>query len=82
MGAELTRRFHLLAADQLRHMDREEREVNAAFWARRSDQELAAVSARIVADIGPARMAEWGAIIGAAVNRAERQAIERRRAAA
>ena len=38
MGGELARRFQALVAMQLRHMDREEREVNAVFWARLADR--------------------------------------------
>ena len=59
MGGELARRFQALVAMQLRHMDREEREVNALFWARLEDRELAAVSRRIVVGIPPARLMTW-----------------------
>ena len=38
MGGELARRFQALVAMQLRHMDREEREVNAVFWAHLDDR--------------------------------------------
>jgi len=40
-------------------MDREEREVNALFWARLEDRDLAAVSRRIVVGIPPARLMTW-----------------------
>ncbi|HEY7374455.1 MAG TPA: hemerythrin domain-containing protein [Polyangia bacterium] len=59
MGAELARRFQALVAMQLRHMDREEREVNAAFWAGMSDGDIAALSRRIASEIPPARMLNW-----------------------
>ena len=59
MGGELARRFQALVAMQLRHMDREEREVNALFWARLEDRDLAAVSRRIVVGIPPARLMTW-----------------------
>lgn len=59
MGGELARRFQALVAMQLRHMDREEREVNAVFWAHLQDSALAAVSRRIVVDIPPARLLTW-----------------------
>jgi len=59
MGGELARRFQALVAMQLRHMDREEREVNAVFWARVDDRDLAAMSRRIVVNIPPARLLTW-----------------------
>jgi hypothetical protein len=78
------RRFQAYVALQLRHLEREEREVLAVFWAHLDDAALAALNARIVADIDPARMAEWGALIGPAINRAEREKMDasRPRAAA
>jgi len=78
LGAELTRRFHLLTAAPLRHMDREEREVCALLWDHLSDAEIGAISTRIVAEIAPQRMADWRAIIGAAMSRPEREAQEAR----
>jgi hypothetical protein len=80
LGAELVRRFQAYVALQLRHMEREEREVLAVFWAHLDDAALAAMSASIVADIGPAGMAVWGPLIGAAVNRTERERMEAGRA--
>src|SRR5262245_26513964 len=59
MGGELARRFQALVAMHLRHMDREEREVNAVFWARLDDSDLAAMSRRIVVKIPPARLLTW-----------------------
>jgi hypothetical protein len=59
MGYELQRRFQTLVAAQLRHMDREEREVNALFWARLDDRDIGALSRRIVVSIPPARLQEW-----------------------
>jgi len=59
MGAELQRRFQALVAMQLRHMDREEREVNAVFWANLDDRDLGALSRRIVVSIPPARLMTW-----------------------
>ena len=75
MGVELQRRFHLLVADQLRHMDREEREANAALWAHLPDAELLQIRARITAEIAPARLAEWYQLTGAVLNRRERDAL-------
>jgi hypothetical protein len=59
LGAELARRFQALVAMHLRHMDREEREVNAAFWAGMADRDIAAISQRIIAEIPPARLLHW-----------------------
>jgi len=59
LGGELQRRFQALVALHLRHMDREEREVNAAFWAGMDDVGIAAISRRIISDIPPARMLHW-----------------------
>ena len=59
MGAELQRRFQAMVAAQLRHMDREEREVNAVFWARLEDRDLGALSRRIVVSMPPARLRTW-----------------------
>ena len=59
MGAELARRFQSLVAMQLRHMDREEREVNAVFWAHLDDRDIGALSRRIVVSIPPARLLHW-----------------------
>lgn len=59
MGAELARRFQAMVALQLRHMDREEREVNAVFWAHLDDRDLGALTRRIVASIPPARLRHW-----------------------
>jgi hypothetical protein len=59
MGGELARRFQALVALQLRHMDREEREVNAVFWANLQDRDLGALSRRIVVSIPPARLLTW-----------------------
>jgi hypothetical protein len=63
-------------------MGREEREVNAVLWAHLDDAAIARISASIVADIAPARMAEWGAIIAPAINATERAKMEAARAAA
>jgi hypothetical protein len=59
MGGELARRFQALVAMQLRHMDREEREVNAVFWANMQDRDLGALSRRIVVSMPPARLLTW-----------------------
>ena len=59
MGREMFRRLNLLVADQLRHLEREEREGNATLWAYLPDPELAAIRASILASISRRRLAEW-----------------------
>lgn len=54
----LHRLLVLLVADQLRHMDREETEANAVFWAHRTDAQLAELNGRVQASIPPQRMQE------------------------
>jgi hypothetical protein len=68
LGAEMLRRFHGLIADQLRHMEREEREANAAFWRAVDDGAMAAISKAIIATIEPARMDEWKDIFAASLS--------------
>lgn len=77
LGAELVRRFQTFVAAQLRHMEREEREVNALFWAHLTDAELAAMRQAVLADIPPARAEEWRVLVGPAINRVEREAMAR-----
>lgn len=45
-GPQLARVLALLVAEQLRHLDREETEANAAAWANRTNAELAQIQAR------------------------------------
>jgi hypothetical protein len=80
MGAELCRRFNTFVAMQLNHMDFEERQVMACLQARFTDDELMALSGRIVGAIPPARMAVWGQLIGPSLNRPEREGLERKAA--
>jgi len=68
LGGELLRRFHGLIADQIRHMEREERQANAAFWAAMDDGEMAGISRTIVSTIEPARMDEWKVIFAASLS--------------
>jgi hypothetical protein len=79
MGAELQRRFNILVAEQLRHLDREEREANAVLWANLSDDSLAAIRERIMARMAPERLAEWLALVGPALSGRERDALARAR---
>jgi hypothetical protein len=75
MGAELQRRLHLLVADQLRHLEREEREANAVLWANLPDQNLSEIRSGITSRIGPARLSEWDELLGRALNGRERAAL-------
>src|SRR5262249_26474106 len=52
-GLQLARALALLVAEQLRHLDREETEANAASWANRTDAELAQIQARAQAAMLP-----------------------------
>jgi hypothetical protein len=63
-------------------MGREEREVNAVLWARFDDAAISDISARIVADIPPARMAQYAVIIVPALNPSELGKMEASRRAA
>jgi hypothetical protein len=82
LGDELVRRFNALVAEQLRHLDREERQVNAALWAALTDAEIGAASVAIVRELGPQRMAEWGAVLAKSLNPAELAAVAARKASA
>jgi hypothetical protein len=81
LGRELIRRFQTFVAEQLLHMDQEERQVVPLLQGAFSDQELAAMSGRITASIPPARMQEWGALLGPALSAPERAAMAPRPAA-
>jgi hypothetical protein len=80
LGEELVRRFNALVAEQLRHLDREERQVNAALWAALPDAEIAACSGAVVRELGPERMAEWGPILARSLNASELAAMAARSA--
>lgn len=82
LGDELVRRFNALIAEQLRHLEREEREVNAALWAALPDADIGATSIAIVRELGPERMVEWAQVLAKSLNRPELAAIEARRARA
>ena len=45
-GPQLARVLTVLVTEQLRHLDREETEVNVAAWANRTDDELAQIQTR------------------------------------
>jgi hypothetical protein len=81
LGGELMRRFHTFVADEVQHMDLEERELNALFWARLTDAEIMAINKRITDDISPERMRTWGELLLPALNEPERAAMLARAAA-
>jgi hypothetical protein len=81
LGAELLRRFQTFVAEQLLHMDLEERRVLAALWEHMSDAELGALGARISATVPPLRMQKWGALLGGALSAPELAAMQARAAA-
>ena len=78
MGAELQRRLHLLVADQLRHLDREEREANAVLWANLPDASLAQLRAEITAQVAPPRLAAWYELLQPVLTGPERAALASR----
>jgi hypothetical protein len=81
LGGELHRRFLALVAAQLRHMDREEREVNAVLWANLGDQDLLQINRRIVSGIAPERLRQVFPVMEASLNRPERELLAAARAA-
>ena len=81
LGGELTRRFHAFVADEIVHMDREERELNALLWGRLTDAEIMAISNRITTSIAPERMRTWGELLLPALSGPEREAMLARAAA-
>jgi hypothetical protein len=74
-GAELQRRCNTLVAEHLRHMGREEREVNAALWAHHDDAALRALHARIVAAVPDAERGRWHELLLSAVSAPERRIL-------
>lgn len=72
LGQRLHARTGLLVAEHLRHMAREEGEVNRVLWAHKTDAELLEIEGRIVGSIPPARLAEWLEVLLPAMAPAER----------
>jgi hypothetical protein len=75
----LARRLHaslaVLCAELLVHMDRLETQGNRLLWAHRSDEDLRALEARILALIAPERLGAWLALIVPSCCAPERDAI-------
>jgi hypothetical protein len=75
VGARVHDRFGIVVAEQLRHMQREEHDVQRLLRAHRSDDELRALHGRILARIPPLRSADWLGIILPALSSPERAAV-------
>jgi hypothetical protein len=74
-AAALARQVLRLTAAHLAHMGREETEGNAALWSALEDAELAALRVRMARSVGPARHAEWVAMIHPALSPLERSLV-------
>lgn len=74
-GAELSRRCNALVSEHLRHMGREEREVNAALWASHDDAALRALHAEVIAAVPAAFRDRWHQLLLAAVSAPERRLL-------
>jgi len=72
LGGELHLAFSVFIGDYLKHMAKEEVDVNAALWEHLSDDALVAVRAKLQGAIPPARFAEWFAYMVPAMNIHER----------
>src|SRR5690349_15415159 len=75
IGRRLHASLTLLAAEHLVHMDRLETQANRLLWAHRTDGELRALEARIVARMPAERLAAWLALVLPACCSSERTAI-------
>jgi len=76
LGTRLHERTWLLLAEHARHMQIEESRATRVLHANLTDEELLALHGRILADIPPARMAEWFEILLPALAPAERAKLE------
>lgn len=75
IGVRLHDRFGIVVAEHLRHMQREEHEVQRLLWAHRSDADLRALHGRILGRIARPRSAEWLELILPALSVPERAAL-------
>jgi hypothetical protein len=75
LGRRLHDQLWRLAAEHLRHMEREETQAMRALWAHCSDEELLGIHRRILASIPPAEMAAWSAVMIPALSLPERTAM-------
>jgi hypothetical protein len=75
IGRRLHDRFGIVVAEHLRHMQREEHEVQRLLCAHRSDDELRTLHGRILGRISRPRSAEWIELILPALSGPERAAL-------
>ena len=75
LGRRIHDRVWTLAAEHVRHMQREEQDAMRMLWAHRSDDELRAMHGRILARIAPRRTSEWLALMLPAMSVSERASI-------
>jgi hypothetical protein len=72
LAFHLYRRLALFVAENLEHMDVEERDNMAVLWAEYTDEELAGIEAAIVASVPPAAMSIAARWFMAGLNHSER----------
>jgi hypothetical protein len=77
LGRRIHDRMGALVAEHLRHLEREECQVNRMLWAHRTDAELREVEGRLLASIPPPRLVEWLGWILPAANLSERAGMLR-----
>lgn len=75
LGRRIHERLWRIAAEHLRHMEREETAANRVLWAHFDDGALKALHGRILGAIPPARFAEWSGIILPSLSLPERAAM-------
>jgi hypothetical protein len=75
LGRRIHDRFGIVLAEQLRHMQREEQEVQRLLWAHLDDEALRALHRSVLARIPAARAAEWLGVILPALAAPERAAV-------
>jgi hypothetical protein len=75
LGRRLHDRCGILLAEQLRHMQREEHEVQRTLCAHLDDGALRALHDRILGRIPPPRTAEWLELIAPSLSAPERAAL-------
>jgi hypothetical protein len=75
IGRRVHDRFALVVAEHLRHMQREEHDVQRILWAHHTDDVLRALHGRILGRIPQPRSAEWLGLILPALSDPERAAL-------
>lgn len=77
LGRRLHDRVWALAAEHLRHMEREEQEAQRVLHAHLDDAALADLHRQLLASIPPPRRGEWAALIARSINLPERAGMLR-----